>query len=75
MSASCSKNRSARCGHTIFASTEITGKRDYPGRPDLGIVSTVLRGYKLVRKDEMWEKMEVFYLEREAAVKRRSHYA
>ena len=62
-------------GDTIFASTEITGKRDYPDRPDLGIVSTVLRGYKLVRKGETWEKMEVFYLEREVAVKRRSHYA
>ena len=35
----------------------------------------ILRGYKLVRKGETWEKMEVFYLEREVAVKRRSHYA
>ena len=62
-------------GDTVFAATEVTGKRDYPSRPDLGIVSTILRGYKFVRKGEAWEKMEIFYLEREMAVKRRSHYA
>lgn len=61
-------------GDTVFASTEITGKRDYPGRPDLGIVTTILRGHKFVRKGEGWEKIEIFYLERELAVKRRSHY-
>ncbi|MCS6925994.1 MAG: MaoC family dehydratase [Candidatus Binatia bacterium] len=61
-------------GDTVFASTEITGKRDYPGRPDLGIVATILRGHKFVRTGEGWEKVEVFYLERELAVKRRSHY-
>jgi len=62
-------------GDTVFASTEITGKREYPGRPDLGIVATILRGHKFVRKGEAWEKLEIFYLEREMAVKRRSHYA
>lgn len=62
-------------GDTVFAATEITGKRDYPGRPDLGIVATTLRGHKFVRQGETWEKMEVFYLEREIAVKRKSHYA
>jgi 2-methylfumaryl-CoA hydratase len=61
-------------GDTVFASTEITGKRDYPARPDLGIVATILRGHKFIRKGEAWEKLEVFYLEREMAVKRRSHY-
>jgi len=61
-------------GDTVFASTEITGKRDYSGRPDLGIVATILRGHKFVRKSEAWEKMEIFYLEREMAVKRRSYY-
>ncbi|MGH7965734.1 MAG: MaoC family dehydratase [Candidatus Binatia bacterium] len=62
-------------GDTVFAATEITGKRDYPGRSDLGVVSTILRGHKFVRKGEAWEKMEIFYLEREMAVKRRSQYA
>jgi len=62
-------------GDTVFTSTEITGKRDYPGRPDLGVVAATLRGHKFVRKGEAWEKMEIFYLEREMAVKRRSHYA
>ena len=63
-------------GDTVFAETEISGTRDYPGRPDLGVVETVLRGHK-------WgpaspgdpQKTEIFYLERALAVKRRSHYA
>jgi hypothetical protein len=62
-------------GDTVFAATEIKNTRDYPDRPDLGIVSTILRGHKFVKKGEVWEKMEIFYLEREMAVKRRSHYA
>jgi len=62
-------------GDTVFAATEIKEKRDYSGRPDLGVVSTILRGHKFVKKGEAWEKMEIFYLEREIAVKRRSHYA
>ncbi len=62
-------------GDTVFASTEISGQRDYPGRPDLGIVTTLLRGHKFVEKDSSWDRHEVFYLEREMAVKRRSHYA
>ncbi len=61
-------------GDTVFASTEITGKRDYSNRPDLGIVETILRGHKFIRKDDAWGEMEIFYLEREMAVKRRSHY-
>jgi 2-methylfumaryl-CoA hydratase len=61
-------------GDTVFASTEITGKRDYPGRPDLGIVTTILRGHKFGRQGERGEKTEIFYLERELAVKRKSHY-
>ena len=61
-------------GDTVFASTEITGCRAYPGRPDLGIVETILRGHKFVSKDGAGEKVEIFYLERELAVKRRSHY-
>lgn len=61
-------------GDTLFATTEIRGKRDNPLRPDLGIIETVLRGHKFVRKGDAWEKVEVFILERDLAVKRRSHY-
>ena len=62
-------------GETVFASTEIRDKRDYPRRPDLGIVATTLRGHKFARKDGKSEKVEIFYLEREIAVKRKSHYS
>jgi len=62
-------------GDTVFASTDIRAKRDVPDRPDLGIVATTLRGHKFVRKGDAWDKVEIFYLEREIAVKRRSHYA
>ncbi len=61
-------------GDTIFASTEIRGKRDWPERPDLGVLSVILRGHKFVRKNGPPEKIEIFYLEREIAVKRRSYY-
>ena len=59
-------------GDTVFATTEVRGRRDFPGRPDLGILETVLWGHKFVRKGE---KVDIFYLERESALKRRSHYA
>jgi len=62
-------------GDTVFASTEIRGTRELPGRPDLGILDTILRGHKFATKDGKVEKIEIFYLERELAVKRRSHYA
>lgn len=62
-------------GDTVFASTEIVATRDYPGRPDLGILDTILRGHKFVTKDGASQKVEIFYLERSIAVKRRSHYA
>jgi 2-methylfumaryl-CoA hydratase len=62
-------------GDTIFASTEIRASGDLPGRPDLGLVATTLRGHKFVKKGEEWAKTEIFVLERELAVKRRSHYA
>ncbi len=62
-------------GDTVFASTEIRAKRDFPGRADLGIVDTVLRGFKPVKKNDAWERAEVFYLERAITLKRRSHYA
>ena len=62
-------------GDTLFATSEIRALRDFPGRPDLGVLETVLRGHKFVRQSERAERVEVFYLEREIAVKRRSHYA
>lgn len=62
-------------GDTVFASTEIKSTRDHPGRPDLGLLDTVLRGHKFARRDGKTEKVEIFYLERTLAVKRRSHYA
>ena len=49
--------------------------RDLPGRSDLGALDTILRGHKFLKKGESAERVEVFYLEREIAVKRRSHYA
>ena len=33
-----------------------------------------LRGHKFAKKDDKVEKIEIFYLERELVVKRRSHY-
>ena len=61
-------------GDTVFASTEITAKADYAGRADLGLLRTILRGHKFVKSDAGFEKTEIFYLERQIAVKRRSHY-
>ncbi len=62
-------------GDTVFASTEIREKRDFPGRPDLGVLSIILRGHKFRKKGDQVERIEIFYLERELALKRRSHYA
>lgn len=61
-------------GDTVFAETEITGKADYPGRDDLGLLQTVLRGYKMAREEGEWNRVDIFELERELAIKRRSHY-
>lgn len=61
-------------GDTVFASTEIRTKRDMPSRPDLGVVATTLRGHKFVKKDAEFQRVQIFELERELAVKRRSHY-
>lgn len=62
-------------GDTVFASTEIVATRDLPGRSDLGALDTILRGHKFATRDGATEKVEIFYLERSIAVKRRSHYA
>jgi hypothetical protein len=36
-------------GDTVFAATEILGKRDHPERDDVGVLETRLLGYKHVR--------------------------
>jgi len=61
-------------GDTVFAATEILGKRDLPGRPDLGVIETRLFGYKPKAKQSA-ERVQIFELDREIVVKRRSHYA
>jgi acyl dehydratase len=63
-------------GDTVFAATELLGKRELPGRPDLGVIETRLFGHKFVRKGEGtdWEKVQIFELDRDVVVKRRSHY-
>src|SRR5262249_28846316 len=62
-------------GDTVFASTEIRGKRDFAGRPDLGVLDVILRGHKFERSGADEKRVEIFYLQPELAVKRRSHYA
>jgi len=70
-------------GDTVFAATLVRGKRDYPGRDDLGLLETMLLGHKFVREQGAahddappgWKRVAIFELEREIAVKRRSHYA
>jgi acyl dehydratase len=73
-------------GDTVFAATEILGKRDHPERDDLGLLETRLLGHKFERAPgadgvppsdapEGWKKTRIFELSREIAVKRRSHYA
>ena len=61
-------------GDTVFASTEIVGKDDLRGRPDLGRLDVILRGHKFERSGGDEKRVEIFYLERALAVKRRSHY-
>jgi 2-methylfumaryl-CoA hydratase len=75
-------------GDTVFAATEVLAKCDYPGRGDVGILSTRLLGHKFERAREGekpdenaaqapagFKKTQIFELERELVVKRRSHYA
>lgn len=61
-------------GDTVFAATEILACEPYPGREDLGLLRTRLEGHKMVRGDDGWAPVKIFELERELAVKRRSHY-
>ncbi len=65
-------------GDTVFASTEIRELREYPGREDLGVLATTLRGHKFRQPgkgEDGPQRTPVFELERELAVRRRSHYA
>jgi len=70
-------------GDTVFAATEILGKRDFDGRPDLGVLEARLLGHKFepdpgAENEDAptgWKKTRIFELERHIAVKRRSHYA
>jgi len=72
-----------QAGDTVFAATEILGRRDHPEREDVGIVETRLFGYKFVRDAEEthddapegWKKVQIFELDRQLVMKRRSHYA
>jgi 2-methylfumaryl-CoA hydratase len=72
-----------QAGDTVFAATEILAKADHPTRPDLGLVDTRLLGHKFVatpgeshdEAPEGWKKVRIFELERQLAVKRRSHYS
>lgn len=61
-------------GDTVLATTEIVATSPYPDREDLGLLSTVLRGYKMVHKDGNWDRVQIFELERELAVKRKAYY-
>ncbi|XP_060084510.1 beta-methylmalyl-CoA dehydratase-like [Ylistrum balloti] len=64
-------------GDTVFCSTEIKTAAPYPEREDLGLLTTVLRGYKMQRQEDdgSWQRIQIFELERQLAIKRRSHYA
>jgi 2-methylfumaryl-CoA hydratase len=69
-------------GDTVFAATEVLDKSDYPGRLDLGLVKTKLLGHKFVREEGAeaddapagWKKVRIFELERDLAIKRKTHY-
>ncbi len=71
-------------GDTVFAATDILDRRDHPSRPDVGIVSTRLLGHKFEKSEGApasddapagHERVQIFELDREIVVKRRSHYA
>ncbi len=70
-------------GDTVFAATDVLGVRPFPGREDLGVLETRLLGHKFERAEGEehedapagWKKTRIFELDRDIAVKRRSHYA
>lgn len=64
-------------GDTVHAETQILYKRELSDRPDLGVVGTRLIGNKFERAQEgglEWKKIQVFSLDRDLILKRRSHY-
>jgi len=70
-------------GDTVYSATEVLGKRDHDSRDDLGVVETRLLGFKYepdegAQHDDAppgWKKTQIFSLDRDVVVKRRSHYA
>lgn len=71
-------------GDTVFAATDILGKREHPSRADVGILSTRLLGHKFEKSEGApasddapagYKRTQIFELDREIVVKRRSHYA
>ena len=62
-------------GDTVFTSTEIREKGELPDREDLGLLCVTLRGHKFDRaEDGTEERIDIFVLEREIAVKLRAFY-
>ena len=65
-------------GDTVFAATLVRATADYAGRDDLGVVKTTLKGHKFRMPEDGEQepqKVEIFSLDRDLAVRRRSHYA
>jgi acyl dehydratase len=70
-------------GDTVCASSLVRGTKDRPSRPDLGLPEITLYGHEFVRDEGAreedapggWKKVQIFELERESAIERRSHYA
>ena len=70
-------------GDTVYAATDVLGTRDHASRADVGIVETRLLGFKYEREEGAahddappgWKKTQIFTLDRDVVVKRRSHYA
>ena len=68
-------------GDTVFAATEILGKREHPTREDVGVLDTRLLGHKFAKAapgaapGEARKPVQIFELDRSLVVKRRSHYA
>jgi 2-methylfumaryl-CoA hydratase len=69
-------------GDTVYAATDVLGLRDHAKREDLGIVESRLLGFKYQREEGAthedappgWQKTQIFTLDRDVVVKRRSHY-
>ena len=59
-------------GDTVFAATEVLGKRELPGRPDLGIVETRLLGHKFERDAGREPRRRAAGLEEDADLRARA---